>query len=349
MLFGLNKILEEKISNANLRAFCIGYDLGVCRIEPFAEILLDGLVDFAFGYHTGILKKYDRRLLIEAAKSIYKINNYEKAKKIYLDDNNVISSDEEGKTEEEIKYEKEILRKGEFGELLLHIILHDYYQTVPLISKIFFKDSDGFAVHGFDSIHIGKDPEDPQKDSLFLGESKIYYRSDGKSGEHGVKDLATDIQEHFNADFLRREFALVSKKRDSFKSIEDYDDENTKKEYEEFLIKKNSWIDELHQISERKQKLQDILGSVTIPVICTYQSKIFEKHRDDSSPDFANDFNSEINALEQKFREEIKNIAAAPGQPVRTDLNIVLIMLPIPSKKELVLMLHQKTWRQSNA
>lgn len=46
------------------------------------------------------------------------------------------------------------LRRGEFGELILHSVLKYYFETFPLIAKIYFKDSYGHAVHGFDSIHI---------------------------------------------------------------------------------------------------------------------------------------------------------------------------------------------------
>ena len=34
------------------------------------------------------------------------------------------------------KYKK----RGEFGELILHLILRDFFETVPLLSKIYFKD-----------------------------------------------------------------------------------------------------------------------------------------------------------------------------------------------------------------
>lgn len=204
MAFDLQTVLIEKINEAHLRAYCVRFDFGECQIEALAEILMDALVDYAFGFHTGILEKYDRRILKEAATSLYKIQGYENAKIIYLDSDSVIDLNETDKTEEQIKYEKEIMKKGEFGELLLHTYLRDYFNTIPLLSKICLKDTDGFTVHGFDAIHIGKNLVDLDKDSLFLGESKIYYRSSGKSGEAGVNDLAKDIESHFYRDFLHR-------------------------------------------------------------------------------------------------------------------------------------------------
>lgn len=80
MAFGINEIIVRKIDNATFKAFYIGFDLGEWRLMPFCDILLDALVDFAYGYHNGILKTYDRRKLVEAAKSIYKIPSYRDAK-----------------------------------------------------------------------------------------------------------------------------------------------------------------------------------------------------------------------------------------------------------------------------
>ena len=349
MAFELQTILNEKISEANLRAYCVRFEFGECQIDALSDILLDALVDYAFGYHTGILKTYNRRTLIEAAKSLYKIKDYENAKQIYLENDSVIDMEESGKSKELKDYEKQILNKGEFGELLLHVYLRDFFNTIPLLSKIYMKDTDGFTVHGFDAIHIGKDIEDSTKDSLFLGESKLYYRSSGNSGEAGVKDLANDIKEHFCKDFLYREFALVAKKQHNYIYPTDYKDKNTIEEYANFLKSKDSWIDELRAVSEKKGSLQELLNSVTIPVICTYESSLFTKYSDDTNPNFLNDYQSEIKSLQNIFNTKIRDIEVKTGEPIRTDLNIILVLLPIPSKKELVKTLHIKTWRQQNA
>lgn len=44
--------------------------------------------------------------------------------------------------------------KKEFIELLLHLLLREYKHTIPLISKVYFKDSAGVPAHGFDAVHI---------------------------------------------------------------------------------------------------------------------------------------------------------------------------------------------------
>ena len=327
MSFRSEEVLMNNISESQLKTFYIGFDLGVCRTTEFADILMDAVVDFAFGYHTGILKTYDRRKLIEAAKSIYKIDSFNDVKWTYLDKDSVID-------DTDLKAEDKIKKRGEFGELILHVLLRDYFNSVPLVSKIYFKDTDGFTVHGFDSVHIGPDLTDHKVPSLYLGESKIYYRKDGTAGKSGIADLLEDIKTHFKCDFLKREFALLAKKKYSFLPIEEYPDENTKTQYETFLSQKQYWFDTFHKVSQGRYKLEDILKSVTIPIICTYQSQIFEKCAHDMHPD------SEFN----KLIGEIKT-----GEPVVTNLNVILILFPIPSKKELIKVLHQKLYNQQNA
>ena len=343
--FNLQSVLEEKISEVYLHGYLIGYDLGKYRLDAFADCLLDGIVDFAFGYNTGILDTYDRRKLKEAAQSLYKIKGYEEAKCIYLDNDGELpagASDEVKKIFAD--YEAATVKKGEFGELLLHVILRDYFNTVPLLSKIYFKDTDGFAVHGFDAVHIGPDINDNSKDSLYLGESKIY-----ATGEGGVKALVGDIKDHYVRDFLDREFVLVSKKKDAYTPIATYVDKNTKDEYSEYLSRKDKWMDELKAVGEHQHKLQDLLGSVTIPLICTYESELFKKYANDGEGSFAQDYEAEVRSLKAAFDEDIKKIPNVAGEPEPTTLNMVLLLLPIPSKEELIKILHKKAWYQQNA
>ena len=342
MAFGINEIITKQIDDATFKAFYIGFDMECCRLEPFCDVLLDALVDFAYGYHSGILTTYNRRLLIEAAKSIYKIQSYNDVKWTYVDEDSVLD-------DEELKAEEKYKKRGEFGELILHVILRDCFSTTPLISKIFFKDTDGVTVHGFDAVHIGPELPTMTNPSLYLGESKIYYRAKGEAGKFGIQDLIEDIKSHFKCDFLKREFAIISKKRDAYPNIENYKDENTKKVFENYLKQKEYWHTTLQAISEGKYRFDDFLPSVTIPLICTYQSKLFEKYDTDSHPDFKSEFESEANALKTIFDNLLRAIEIEKGEPIKTNLNIILILIPIPSKKELIKMLHQKLYSQQNA
>ena len=49
---------------------------------------------------------------------------------------------------------KKFEKRGEFGELLLHAIIRETYNTIPAISKIYYKDSPNETVKGFDAVHV---------------------------------------------------------------------------------------------------------------------------------------------------------------------------------------------------
>jgi hypothetical protein len=48
------------------------------------------------------------------------------------------------------KYQK----RGEIGELLLHVICREVFKTYPAITKYFYKDSSNNTVKGFDAVHV---------------------------------------------------------------------------------------------------------------------------------------------------------------------------------------------------
>lgn len=342
MALSTRNIIHQHFEQADLRTYFVGFDFGEFRYDALTELLMDSIVDFAFGYHTGILKQYDRRKLIEAAKSVYNIKEYEKTKKIYVDDDSCLYDCE-------IKIEDKYLKRGEFGELILHLLLRDFINTIPLVSKIHFKDTDGATVHGFDLVHIGPELNDKDKTSLYFGESKLYSRKDGKAGVHGIEDLIEDIKSHFKRDFLYREIALIGKKKYSFMPPDEYEDKNTMEEYIIFLEAKKYWFDVLSQVEQKKAKLQDFLQSVTIPLVCTYQSELYQTHSDETTPSFIKEYEEEMILLQEYFKKKINEIKDTAGEPIKTDLNIILILFPVPNKKELLKRLHTKLYHQQNA
>lgn len=128
MVFNSNEVIVQHFKQATLRSYYVGFDFGAFRLHALTEILMDAIVDFAFGYHTGILRQYDRRKLKEAAKALYNIKEFKDAKETYIDNNEVI--------DDSIELPDKILKRGEFGELILHVLLRDFLNTIPLLSKI---------------------------------------------------------------------------------------------------------------------------------------------------------------------------------------------------------------------
>ena len=69
---------------------------------------------------------------------------------------------------------------------------------------------------------------------------------------------------------------------------------------------------------------------------------------DDAHADFEQEYTKEIEELQLKFKSLLGEIEQEVGEPIKTDLNIILILFPIPSKKDLIKKLHTKLFNQQN-
>lgn len=174
----------------------------------------------------------------------------------------------------EDEVENKYLRRGEFGELILHLILRGFYKTIPLLSKIYFKDSYGSTVHGFDAVHIN-----PSEKTMWLGESKLYF-----CGKKGVKALVKDIKEDFISDYLNNEFAIVSKK---VKLLEN-------------VLERDRWINLMNMNTTLKKKFR----AINIPLLCTYESSFFTKYDDDSLKEFKQEYMAEMKGIKDCFEKK---------------------------------------------
>ncbi|KZE63724.1 hypothetical protein AWM68_11445 [Fictibacillus phosphorivorans] len=298
-----SKILNTRIMENDLVTYYIGYDLNddgemVYRLNEFVSYLINIIPEFAFGFHQGTKTSNDEIVnkIYQAAKSIYKIKEFREVSDLYLTGQEL---------EDDIEIDKKYLKRGEFGEIILHFILKNFHGTVPLISKVYFKDSYGHAVHGFDSVHINEIDR-----TLWLGESKLY--TDGKKG---LLALIEDLKEHFKRDYLNDEFTIISNR---LKDTET----NEKVDY---------WL----SLLDTTTKLADQLNQIVIPLICTYSCDLFNQHSDESNDNFIQAYENEIKKLKKYFDDNYDH-------PLKSHLNIIVILFPVKSKVDLVKGLHKK-------
>lgn len=162
-------------------------------------------------------------------------------------------------------------KRGEFGELILHLLLRDFHNTIPLVSTIYFKDAPNVPGHGFDGVQVTVNGDEKK---LWLGESKLY-----ATGKAGIRDLINDIKKHVQGDYIRKQFSLVSRKIPADAVDIEY------------------W----RQLMDKHQKLDTIFKSIVIPMVCTYSSDIFNNHSDNTEEYFTA-FDAECNELHRLFQ-----------------------------------------------
>ena len=201
--------------------------------NEFISKVMNYLPEYAMGYDAEKVSPIEIvEYLRESAKSVIKIKRVKEIKH-YLD--NDIPYD---------KWNDEVLdiynAKGIFSELILHFLLRDVKGTLPLISKIYFKDSISVEAHGFDAVHV-------LGDKLWLGETKFY-----NDGKRGIKALIDDLNEHFKHDYLKEQFIIISRA----------------------LVHNNEMREEWVNKLSTTNRLEDKLNMIYIPLLCIYEDQV---------------------------------------------------------------------------
>lgn len=278
----------------NLHIYYIDFDLldsGYGQVkDKFYNELFDDIPAFAFG--TDVMnRKIDEIGLVptvrEAMKKVYSIKEIQEASREYLDSKST-----------EDKY----IKRGEFGELLLYHLLHEYFGADALISKIYFKDSVGGVAHGFDAVHV-----DTSRQILWLGESKLY-----KNSSTAINELANDVINHFNINFFDSEFQIITNR------VHD-----TKINCDDYIVK----------LLNPETKILDKLAGINICLFAAFESNTMLNFN-------KNNFEETLMEEVRKLNDKMNNLLSE--HPWIKHLNIYLLTFPLDNKREFVSSLHQK-------
>ena len=239
-----NNFLEVRIQQLDaepgLIALCAGYEGGEWRCSQLADHLCEWLPEFALNHtereslgHSNAI-----RLVTKAARAVYTSSKY--------------------------------ANRGEVGEILLHIGIRQVFNTVPAISKYFYKDSSNDTVKGFDGVHVVATATGLE---LWLGEAKLY-----KDVAAAINAVVTDLREHSKRQYLLGEFVAITNKID------------------------DNWphADQLRGLLDRNTSLDSVFKSMTIPVMIAYDSTTVGSFSE-VSEDFLASFSKEIEANHANF------------------------------------------------
>lgn len=227
-----------------LTGLCAGFENGDWRCSAFAGHLMEWLPEFALTYsERKNLSDYNAiSLLRKAAKVVYSTDKYAK--------------------------------RGEFGELLLHASIRQVFETLPAISKIYYKSSPNETVKGFDAVHVVLHDE---KLELWLGEAKFY-----KDAIEAIRDVTQELEMHMQRDYLRTEFTLITNKID------------------------NNWPhqEKLKHLLHPNKSLDTIFDRICIPVLITYDSKVVASYPANKEI-YVGEFEGEIRHFYNKFKNKL--------------------------------------------
>ncbi|UEP34725.1 DUF1837 domain-containing protein [Burkholderia ambifaria] len=214
-----NVVLDDVARVPGFTGICAGFELGSWRVQQLATVLFRSLPDFCLQYSEREAINADNAMerVAAAAKTIYQTDKFKS--------------------------------RGEFGELILHVVLKELFNTIPAISKIFFKDSVNNTVKGFDAVHVVPTNSGLQ---LWLGEVKFY-----QDVNAAIDDVCKELDAHFEREYLRNEFLLLERKIDA------------------------AWphAEKLRALMDENMSLDNVFEAVCVPVLLTYDSPVTGAHR----------------------------------------------------------------------
>jgi hypothetical protein len=167
----LTRLYLDESGKPELDCYCAGFELQSWRCVALADHLMEWIADYAL--------KEDE-LLVNHGNMYIRLK--EAAARIYSSD----------------KYK----HRGEIGEIILHAICRDYFNTIPFAPRVFYLTSSNDVVKSFDMVHVrylaAKSFE------LWLGEAKFY-----KDGQEAILDAIASVNAHIQQGFLKREKLLL--------------------------------------------------------------------------------------------------------------------------------------------
>lgn len=270
----LNLVFHEVSSLGDDVALCAGFERGKWRNDQLADHVMEWLPEFALnhseltemGHHNAV------RLTKKAAKIVYQTEKYG--------------------------------LRGEFGEILLHIAIRQIYETIPAVSKIYYKSAVNKTVEGFDAVHVVKNDGGLE---LWIGETK-FYNDVGRA----INDVCTEIVDHLETDYLRDEFLLIKNKIDP-----QWPEANSLKE----LLKESVSLD-------------DVFQRACIPVLLTYDSAVIQGGSK-SDQEYLDKIRVEISAAYKKMRRKLKSEYEARFREI-LPITVHVILIPLKDKVALI-------------
>jgi len=240
-----------------LVGLCVGYEKGRWRSKELADQMMEWLPEFALTYteRRSMASNSAVRLIRATARSIYSSQKFE--------------------------------NRGEFGELLLHMAIRQVFETLPAISKIYYKDSDNVTAKGFDAVHVIVNESALE---LWIGESKFY-----NDIHKAIADVVKELESHTADVYLRREFAAIINKIDP------------------------RWphAARLKQLLDPNTSLDQVFDAACIPVLLTCDSEVVNGHTKVSA-EYIEAFTSEVKKHHATF-------ISKKLPPVRIYLFLVLL------------------------
>ncbi|HHI3609883.1 TPA: HamA C-terminal domain-containing protein [Bacillus anthracis] len=187
--------------------------------------------------------------------------------------------------------------KGDYGELLLFLMLTVFFPTKKFVTKVRLRSSTKDQIKGFDCAHFTVDDDDI---SLWLGEAKFH-----NNFSNAINGAMGSIEEHCGFDYLNDEISILSSNIEMNENFPHY-------EVLDNLLNGGISLDTI---------------KIKIPVLLTFDSALLKKHSDLKDLDF-------VKNMEKEFLRKFKAIDEKK-RVLKPSIEVLFLIIPFQSVKEI--------------
>ncbi len=248
----------------NHNSYCAGFELSAWRCDALADHLIEWILDYALKEdELGVNHTNSYVKMKQAAVRVYTSENYK--------------------------------RRGEVGEILLHAICRDFFETIPIAPRVFYLTSSNDVVKSFDMAHVRYIGEG--KFELWLGEAKFY-----ETGSEAVAAAIESVETHIEQGFLKNEKLIMGPQIS--KDIEHHA--------------------EIRALFASETSIDDLISAAVFPICIACESPAAAKHQKLNEA-YVEALRPELKALADKLEQS----------GLRQKIRILLIYVPLGSKAAL--------------
>jgi hypothetical protein len=140
--------------------------------------------------------------------------------------------------------------RGELGEIALHAICRDFFETIPIAPRVFYLTSSNDVVKSFDMVHVRYAGEHFE---LWLGEAKLF-----QDAKQAISAAISSVLQHLDEGFLNREKLILGPQIS--KSVPRYN--------------------EIRELFSSQESLDEIFKAAVFPVLIAAESQAVAGHNE---------------------------------------------------------------------
>ncbi|EED2626339.1 DUF1837 domain-containing protein [Campylobacter coli] len=204
-------------------------------------------------------------------------------------------------------------KEGELGEIFLYGIMKKYYNALPIVPKIFYKQNTNDYAKGADSVHL---TIENQECHLWLGESKFYTNI-----TKAIDEAAKSIKDLLVKDKLNKEKSIITNVKDLELYMEDKKDE---------ISEEN--INKIKKILRQETSVDELKNILHIPISIIYQCNTTKAYNE-----LSEEYKQKIAIFHQgQAKQAIAKITNELGDMHKIEkIKFHIILFPVPDKERI--------------